>query len=164
MVAWGHTATGALIGAASYSYFSDKPLEGLFIAGAAGIISHYIIDLIPHGHFVSDKILEKNLWKIILFDFLLSVFIFLFVIYQTSGPGLKFLFIFFGISGAIFPDVLKGMYLFKINKADRLFSAERKFHEGTHWYGIKERLTMLSFTDIWQVAVVLVCLYLVVKI
>ncbi len=54
MVGFGHTAVGATVGLITYSYLaSDKDLEGLVIAGAAGVISHYITDFIPHGHFVA---------------------------------------------------------------------------------------------------------------
>lgn len=164
MIAWGHTATGAVTGAITYSFISDKPIEGLIIAGAAGVVSHYLIDLIPHGHFVPDKILKQNLWKIILFDFLLSVFLFLFVVFQTSGLGLKLLFVLFGIGGAVFPDAFNGVHLFGVVKSSKLFKAERRFHEGTHWYGVGESLPMLSKTDTWQVLTILFCLYLVTKI
>lgn len=164
MIAWGHSATGAIIGAVAYNFFADKPILGLVIAGSAGLVSHYLLDLVPHGHFVPDKRLKENLWKIVLFDFLLSAFIFLFAVLESSGFGLNFLFVFFGIIGAVVPDCFNGIHLFGIIKRVGLFKLERKFHEGTHWFGIGEKLPMLSWIDLWQVATVFICLYLIVRI
>ena len=52
MIAFGHTAVGAAIGYYSFTYFgSGQPVEALLVAGTVGVISHYITDIIPHGHF-----------------------------------------------------------------------------------------------------------------
>ena len=53
MIAIGHTSVGVIVGTAAYQLLPDTislPWQ-VIITGTAGIASHYLMDLMPHGHY-----------------------------------------------------------------------------------------------------------------
>src|SRR4051812_20768009 len=107
MIAFGHTAIGATIGAYSYHIFgSNDLLTGLTVTTVAGVASHYIFDLIPHGHFFRENEYRKKVKYAIVFDLFLSVALFLSVQYLSHGFGISMLYLLFGIGASQFPDVI----------------------------------------------------------
>ncbi len=55
MVAFGHTAIGVGVGMVTFHLVGDaNPVLGSVTALGGGIVSHYLADLVPHGHFFED--------------------------------------------------------------------------------------------------------------
>lgn len=162
MVAFGHTAVGTIIGVTAYSFLNPGDLaSGLIAAGAFGVVSHYITDFIPHGHFVGPDQLKKYLTPIIIFDVLLPIFLILGALYLKEGFSPKFFYIMFGIGGAQLPDVLDGLIFVNVIKTKGLLKMENKFHQALHWHGTGSRSLLLGIRDIWQAAMIVFALYLV---
>src|SRR5258708_19696354 len=137
MVAFGHTAVGALVGLGVYNYIgSSDPVLGLAAAAGSGIVSHYVADFIPHGHFFSHKDFKRKVIWAILFDFLLSVVILSGSVWLAEGFSLKFWYILFSIGGAQLPDILDGWYYLKVIPNKGIFKTENSFHRSMHWHGI----------------------------
>lgn len=164
MVSFGHTAVGVIIGVTAYHYLGQGNLaEGLLITGGAGVISHYIADFIPHGHFFMPHGYKKGLLPVIIFDLALSLIIFLGVLYLRVGFGNIFLYCLFGIGGSQLPDVVDGLIYINVLKAKGLLKLENKFHEGVHWHGKNSKTLILGLKDIWQLFIVLAALLLISK-
>lgn len=162
MVAFGHTAVGSLVGLVSYRAFGSGDIAlGLVATGFAGVLSHYLMDLVPHGHFFTDpRKYDKLIIWVILFDLLLPVLFFLAAAHLTGRSGTEILYILFGIGGAQLPDVFDGLKRIKLlPKTTRplfigkILGAENKFHMSTHWHGKEEKALLISILDVWQFSV-----------
>ncbi len=168
MIAFGHTAIGSLIGLGGYELFKNQsPIIGMVTTGSLGVVSHYIADFIPHGHLFKHNEYGKRIIWAILFDFLLSFGLFIYVAYQNFGFDLKFWYIFFGIGGSNLPDVLDGLIYIKFLPKIGLIKLENDFHQSTHWHAIWKRGKLidglpLGKRDIWQLT--MVCLALLILI
>lgn len=163
MLAIGHTAVGVIVGFTAYQFLGQGDLAtGLAIAGAAGIVSHYIADFIPHGHFVKPKKLKQYLPVIIFFDLFLPIFLILGGMYLKDGFNEKLLYILFAIASAQLPDVLDGLIFINVFKRKGLIKTEYDFHQGLHWHGRDDKTLLLGIYDIWQIAMILFALYLVI--
>ena len=157
MVSFGHTAIGVVIGISAEKYFVQGNLiTGLITTGGIGVLSHYIADFIPHGHFAMPKGFKKGILKIIIFDLFLSIVLFLGAIYLKEGVSSTFLYVLFGIGGSQLPDVLGGLVEIKAIKAKGLLKVENAIHEGMHWHGHGNKTLLLSLLDVWQLIVVLI--------
>jgi hypothetical protein len=155
MVSFGHTAVGVIVGVTTFQYLGQADLAtGLIIAGSAGVISHYIADFIPHGHFNMPKGYKKDILKIIVFDLFLSIILFLGITYLKQGFSRHFWYILFGIGGSQLPDVIDGLIYTNLLKAKGILKAENNLHEAVHWHGVLH----LGKKDIWQVLVVITAL------
>lgn len=154
MVAFGHTGVGTLIGIASYQVFGKGDIAlGLIATGALGVLSHYLMDLIPHGHFFKDQSYSKYILLVILFDLFLPVLFILGLAHFLEKSGTEILYILFGIGGAQLPDILEGLRRMELLPKGGILRWENKLHISTHWHGINEKLLMFSVFDIWQAAV-----------
>ncbi|MBI3486257.1 hypothetical protein HY025_04960 [Candidatus Daviesbacteria bacterium] len=164
MIAFGHTGAGASIGLLGYSLYKDSnPILGLGYTAGLGIISHYILDFVPHGHFVKPAKLHKYLIPILVGDVFLSVLIFLGADFLKEGLTLRFLYILFGIGGSLLPDIVDGLMEIKYLPRNLLFKIEYGFHKGLHWHGKDGKTRLLDFIDIWQIALILYSLFLMLK-
>lgn len=169
MVAFGHTAVGALVGVGMYQALGHtQPELGLILAGGGGIISHYVADFVPHGHFFKHPDFKKYIVIDIIFDLFLSIVFYLGLTFMTSGLGWKFWYVLFGIGGSQFPDFIGGLYELKILPHKGLLKIEHDFHEGTHWHGIFKNGKLidgqpLKLYDVWQLSMVLIALVAVVS-
>ena len=162
MVAFGHTAVGASVGLLSYQAFGqNNPIVGLFGAGTLGVISHYVTDFIPHGHFMKTKDFQQKIFWVILFDLLLSIIIFSYSGFASSGISLKLFYILFGIGGAQLPDVLDGLIYIKVLPRKGFFKIENNFHQWLHWHGKGENALTIGLRDTWQLLAILLSLYLI---
>lgn len=162
MIAAGHTAVGVIVGVATYQILGQGDLAtGLIVGGAAGVISHYLTDFIPHGHFVKPDKLKKVLLPIIIFDLLLPIFFLLGFTYLKSGFNERLLYIMFGIGGAQLPDVLDGLIFINILKDKGLIKIENNFHQGLHWHGRDAAALLLGLRDIWQVLTVMIAIFII---
>ncbi len=160
MISFGHTAIGAVVGVGAYSLIPDRPIEGLLIAGATGVVSHYVADFIPHGHFFKHKDYKKKVWGVIVFDLLLSLIIFLGLAFFKLGGGLEFLYILFAIGGSQLPDVMDGLIYIKVVKPRGVIKVENDFHQLLHWHGRYNKALIWGKADVWQVAVVVLGLFI----
>jgi hypothetical protein len=164
MIAFGHTAVGAGVGLIGYHLFgSQSPVIGLTETAALGIVSHYLTDFIPHGHFFR-KTTPNKLFLAVIFDLFVSLILFTLVSFINYGLSIKFWYILFGIGGSQFPDVIGGLYFLKIIPHQGFFKIENKFHwYMVHWHGTLETALLWGKRDIWQVATVLIFLYALFK-
>lgn len=164
MVASGHTAVGVIVGVVAYQFLGQNNLAGgLVVAGIAGVLSHYLTDAIPHGHFVKLKDLKKYLGPIIIFDLLLPIILFLGGIYLRSGLGEKLLYVMFAVGGVQLPDAIDGLIFINIIKTRGAIGLENNFHQGLHWHGRGPTTLLLGWRDLWQLAAILIALYTLFK-
>lgn len=164
MIAFGHTAVGAIVGVGVYNLLPDKPIEGLLAAGTVGVVSHYITDFIPHGHLFKHNQYKKKVWGIIVFDLLLSLSIFIGLSLMFFGPSMEFLYILFAIGGAQLPDVIDGLIYIKVIKPRGLIKIENDFHQWLHWHGSYNKALLWGRRDIWQVLTVFLALFILFRI
>jgi hypothetical protein len=169
MVAFGHTAVGTLVGLGVYHYLgTSQPEVGVIVAGGAGIISHYVTDFIPHGHFFKHRDFKRLVKWDILFNFCLSVLFFAGVAFSQVEFGWKFWYVLFGIGGAQLPDILDGFYYLEVLPHSGLFKIENSFHQNTHWHGIFKHGKLvdgqpLRKSDFWQLAVFIIAFLVLVS-
>lgn len=162
MIAFGHTAVGSMVGLASYHYLGEtNTAVGLLMTGSFGVISHYIADFIPHGHFVKLQDIPKYVLHIIVFDLLLSLLIFIGFALSRTGLELLTWYILFGIGGSQLPDVIDCLIDIKKLPKKGLLKLEFNFHQSTHWHGTGNKALMWGISDLWQVSVVIISLILI---
>lgn len=164
MIAFGHTAVGTIVGVSAYQILGTGDLlSGLIITGTAGVASHYLTDVIPHGHFIRN-IRKDNILPIIFFDLLLSLVLFTTLAFYKNGFAPEFWYILFGIGGAQLPDVLDGLIYIKVLPAKGIIKYEFYFHQLLHWHGNGQKTLILGLRDIWQLLVVLFAVVFLLKI
>lgn len=163
MVSFGHTATGTIVGLAVYNLIPSHSVEGLLLATGAGIVSHYIFDLVPHGHWFRHKDYKKKIFNVIILDLLLFFLVFVGIAYHRFGLNIELLYILFGIGGAQLPDILDGFIYIGVIKKKGFFKIENNFHQATHWHGALNKSLIWGKRDIWQVIVLVLALLLVWK-
>lgn len=164
MVAFGHSAVGVSVGVVTYSAFaSHNPVLGLAVAGALGIASHYLCDLIPHGHFVKFNDLKKKIFVVIVFDLIFSILLFSGAEFLKNGLTLRLLYILFGIGGALIPDVIDTSININLLPYKGFFKYEYDLQQLMHWHGSKEKGLPIGWWDISQFGLVILALYLTFK-
>lgn len=100
-----HAAIGALIG-------EQLPTHP-YLAFALGAISHFLVDIIPHGDtqlykdYVAGKKVRRSIAYTII-DAILAIFLVLFF-FNTIQSGAKFS-VTMGIIGSVFPDLVVAVY------------------------------------------------------
>lgn len=162
MVATGHTAIGVIIGITAYNLIGQNNLvAGLIVCGGLGVVTHYLFDAIPHGHFFSDKDLKKKIKSIIILDVLLPIVLFLFSLYLKDGLTTKLFYVLFAIGGSQLPDVIDGLIYTDIIKPISFLKHEIKFHQIIHWHSHNPNVLLISIIDIWQVLIVLFAFFFV---
>lgn len=160
MIAFGHTAVGVMVGLATEKYLGAGNLAtGLISAGTFGVVSHYLTDFIPHGHFFA-KGYKKKILNIIIFDLALSIILFLLTAYWKFGINEMLFYIMFGIGGSQLPDVLDGFIHIGYLKANGLVKLEFDFHQWIHWHGKGPNTLILGLRDIWQLVTVFSAWYM----
>ncbi len=163
MIAFGHTAVGTIVGITTFNLLGQGDLAtGLVLSGTAGVISHYLMDALPHGHFSMPHSYKKSIVSIIIFDLFLSIVIFLGAVYLNNGFGEKLFYILFGMGGSQLPDVIDGLIHIRILKAKGLLKIENNIHQKIHWHGKGNKTLLLGLRDIWQILVILFALLLVI--
>ncbi len=165
MIAFGHTGIGIGVGLGTYYLLGDSnPTLTLLTAGSAGFVSHYLADLVPHGHFTNFKDYKSKVWKPIVFDLGLTFLIVFVLSYFKFGFSLKTWSILFGIGGAQLPDVIDGLMYLGLLPIKGPLKLENKLHILTHWHGKFEKGLMWDLKrDIYQVIIYLLALLLIIK-
>lgn len=162
MIAFGHTAIGTLVGVYSYGLTQGSADNlSLAIPLGAGIVSHYVTDFIPHGHFMGDafKNFSKTLVGILIFDLAFSVVLFAGISYMLFGVNTLLFYILAGVAGSQLPDVIDGLMGIKVLPKKGFLKKENNFHQLVHWHGSYEKALIIGFLDIWQLAVVIFTLW-----
>lgn len=166
MVAFGHSAVGTIVGIGTYHLIaehSDLAL-GLIAAGFAGVVSHYLMDLMPHGHFFRGEAnFKKYINLVIIFDLFLPILLILSLAHFFNKSALEILYILFAIGGAQLPDILMGLEKQNLLYKTKIFQLESRFHMSTHWHGIGERALLFNKGDIWQFLAFILALVLIIK-
>jgi len=159
MIAFGHTAVGTLVGIGTYQLLGGStPVLATGVAFGVAIASHYITDLVPHGHLIHFKDYKKKVKYVIVLDLALSVLLFSWLAYSKHGLGWETIYILAGIAGAQLPDVLDGLIYTGYIPERGIVKIEAKFHQETHWHGKFENALMWGRRDIWQITTVLIAL------
>jgi hypothetical protein len=141
----------------------------LLAAGAAGLVSHYVTDFIPHGHFIRHNQFKSKVYLEIIFNLFLSIALVVCLIYMKEGLSLKLWYVLFGIGGAQLPDVLDGLIYTNFLPRRGILKIENNFHQSTHWHAIWKNGKIIDGLpweffkrDIWQVMVALITLYILI--
>ncbi len=166
MLSFGHTAVGVASGLTVYHFLGNSsPAITVLAAGSAGLTSHYLTDILPHGHFfvTKDKNFNRNIILTILFDFLSPALLFLYLIYQQTGLSILLFTILFAIGGAQLPDILDNLIGLKVLPRKGILKFENHYHQMTHWHGSGDHGLLLSWFDLWQVTVFLTVLGIVIS-
>ncbi len=154
MVLSSHTALGAAIGSVV-----TNPFWGF----VAGIISHHLVDIIPHTDVGSYGGSVHNLFKErkILIFFIVDAFLALLILLV----GLKLsndLFILSAVTGSVLPDVIDNSPLWSPHLRKKFpFNYYHFFHEKFHCTITERRYLWLGYLT--QVLIIMASLYLVVK-
>lgn len=163
MVAFGHTAVGTLVGVVSYKILGQGDIAlGLIITGFIGWVSHYLTDLIPHGHFFREGFEQKIIW-VIIFDLLIPVLFILGLAHYFAKSYIEILYLLFGIGGAQLPDVLSGLRNIRVLPKINILNKEYNFHMSTHWHGQEENALLFTIKDIWQVLLFILAVLVLVS-
>lgn len=160
MIAFGHTAVGTIVGV-SVIKLGLPSEQALPIALGIGIISHYMADFIPHGHFFKAREFKSaKILLAIVFDLFLSLLIFSALSLYLFGFSNNLLVILFAIAGSQLPDCLDGLIRIDVIPKKGLIKNEFRFHQLVHWHGRENNGLMWGKLDIWQVLTVFLGLYL----
>lgn len=174
MIASGHNSSAALL-AISAIYVNEQTsvldsfpalLACLFIVG---IISHYLTDLVPHGHYKEPEMALKHYMAkpkeerrsipritllIGLADLLVSLFIFITIFWVLLGLS-SLIYLGVAFAGTQLPDLIMIANKSGIVSGNKFVQLEESFHGGPiHWHDQKNgRARLWSWTDIWQILV-----------
>ena len=165
MIAVGHTAVGVMVGvAASHILPTNPPLLITVVASAvAGLASHYLMDLVPHGHYDFDFSNPSPREKLRLSaDLLLPIVLALGVVAWRHGASSEFWLVAAGIGGAQLPDIVNGVRARGWLPQWSWLEAEGRFHMSTHWHNphdsqaaTREGGRKLGVSDLWQLVMVI---------
>lgn len=144
-----HAAAGVIIAQKAFSPFN---------AFIIGVISHFVLDFIPHGdrkliRWFSKKINRDLILSLNIFDAFITIVYILYIYSYTILPNPHNLF--WAILGSILPDFLN-IYSQIVNP--KILTSYSKFHEAIHDYipskmTVKEGLTL-------QLVLIVVLIYI----
>ena len=170
MIAIGHTSVGVIVGTAAYQLLPDTislPWQ-VIITGTAGIASHYLMDLMPHGHYnmnlsqPSRKQILKLVADVVVPATLIAAYMLI-----THGLNSITWLVGAGIFGAQLPDVIMGLRRRQLLPNWSWLASEAEFHASTHWHNPKDQHhatneggRKLGVTDLWQAGIVVLALIL----
>lgn len=174
MIAIGHTSVGVILGTAATQFIPPLTLNlpiQIILVGAAGLASHYLMDIMPHGHYEFDQKQISNRQKLYFsLDFILPILIIAFYLLTTHGFDRVTWLIGAGILGAQLPDVLMGLRNKNMLPNWNLFKIESHYHSQTHWHNPKDASKAttqggrkLGLSDTWQLIVGIIATILLIK-
>lgn len=152
MLAIGHVAVGFSLGLLAAQTIGNPGLA-LAVGFSGGLASHYLTDLIPHGHITAGSDSPYDSFLIFL-DLILGGAVFLLLGFVMFGLTLKFLTITLGMAGSILPDFFEAGRRYGLYPHTGVFRLEMDFHHWTHWHGSGKRTLPIRIYDLWQVLVV----------
>lgn len=165
MVILGHAGVGAMSGIAVHQAFHQQvPFTWvLVIALIIGVLSHYVTDWIPHGHYHINLGYPGTVANIaILVDFAGSVLLMLVLTWLAVGFSLMWWVVAATVFGAILPDVAEVLQDYKIITRWRWLRIHTSFHQGfLHWHNSGGRPLPWRLVDIWQIAIAFVAVFVI---
>ena len=174
MIAVGHTSVGIVLGVATTELLHPStlplPLE-IVAVGAAGLASHYLMDLVPHGHYdFNQQGLTRRQKLTFGLDFILPISLVVIYLLASFGLGRISWLVGAGILGSQLPDLLMGLRSKKLLPDWPWLSVEAQFHSQTHWHNptnpvnaTQEGGRKLAISDLWQVAMCALALILLTQ-
>ena len=174
MIAVGHTSVGIVLGVATTEILHPSilplPLE-IVAVGAAGLASHYLMDLVPHGHYnFNQQGLTQRQKLTFGLDFILPICLVGIYLLTNFGFGRISWLVGAGILGAQLPDLLMGLRSKKLLPDWSWLSSESHLHSQTHWHNptnpanaTQEGGRKLAISDLWQVAMCILALVLLMQ-
>lgn len=163
MISIGHTAAGYIVGTTVVSITND-PVFGLTAGVLAGLASHYFLDFLPHGHFGKEAEYTKisTTTMFIYLDVFGGGFLFAYLTYLKFGLSINALIVLLSIFAAILPDIVSAVdkVFFGLKLRQSFLKSEHRFHTSTHWHGLGKKTLLLSFLDIWQVALIIFAIFI----
>jgi hypothetical protein len=160
MIAVGHTSVGVLVGLAGSTLLpAEAPLWLLVvITGVAGVASHYVMDLVPHGHYQFDgKTPSRRSVILLSLDLGLPIIIIAIILLAKFGLGPASWLVAAGVAGAQAPDIFDGLLDKGLIPAGRLATKESTIHYRTHWHNPTDPTKAtpqggipLGLADMWQ--------------
>lgn len=130
-----------------------RAIPNPLLAFVAGLISHFVLDLVPHGdehlikhHFTRQRTLRRLLGASLLDGCILAS---LTSLYLWTTPWANTATAIWGLIGALLPDLLQGLYFVTQTKLLRGFN---RLHVAVH--------NLPNFRFTWQTGALLQCLTL----
>lgn len=169
MIAIGHTSIGAVIGMAVASATPGLPLSArLLIVALTAIISHYICDWIPHGHYhVRWHQMSLKTFVLALIDLGLFSSVLLYLAWLHFGLGATFLIVMLGMTAAMLPDFFEGSVRIGLIPQWRWVRAHHYFHiKKMHWHSkpLSQIIRLprpIQMTDMWLLGLFAVAVQIV---
>ena len=174
MIASGHNSTAALLAVTAIHINEQTDLLNsypllLTCLFVVGIISHYLTDLIPHGHYKQPEMALKHYMArpkaerksiptitllIGLADFMLSLIVFIVIFWILLGTS-SLIYLGVAFAGTQLPDLIMIANKSGIGSNNKFVQIEQSFHGGPiHWHDQKNGQARLwSWTDTWQILV-----------
>lgn len=165
MVILGHASVGAISGIAVHQAFHQQApfMWVLLIALVIGVLSHYVTDWIPHGHFHINLGYPSTIANAaILVDFIGSVLLMLVLTWLAAGFAMVWSVVAVTVFGAVLPDVVEVLQNHKILPRWRWLKAHTRFHiKYLHWHNANGRPLPWRWIDVWQVAVAAIAVFVI---
>lgn len=169
MIAFGHSSFGVIAGAVVIATLGQAGVSTwllLIVAFLFGIITHYIGDFIPHGHykFGAKHISIKSL-TIFSLDFFGAILFLLSLTYIQVGFGLELLIFGAAIAGAQLPDIWEAAVDLEFVPNSTFAQSHRHFHyDILHWHNEPKHSRTgrpIRLSDLWQVGVFLISIWII---
>lgn len=173
MVSSGHASVGALIGFAIVKTVpaSAHPFLIIITAFLAAILSHYVCDFVPHGHyFILLKKLTTRSMTILFFDTFGATALILLLALLAFGLSPSFFIIAAAIIGAQLPDAFEGLVDLKIIPTGRFSKIHRYWHfKIIHWHNeptskLPGHGRPIRWTDLWQLITFMLAILVLLRV
>lgn len=165
MVSFGHSSGGVII---AIAVARSLPQLGvgtqLALIIILAVLSHYLLDYIPHGHYKFEfPRASRNSWALLLIDGVGGALLVLSAITWRYGTGQMLLLAATGLAAANLPDVFTAAVKMGFIPQWLWVKAHQKLHLGTiHWHSPHPSHPLpWGARDIWQVGLACVCLVLI---
>lgn len=167
MIILGHASIGTVAGIAIHQSLAPQlPLIAIMaIAFVVGLVSHYLTDAIPHGHYhINLRYPSAAATRTLYIESIGSIVLMLLLVWLNVGVVPLWWVITACITGAVLPDFVEAMQNYKIIPRTRWLRAHTRFHtKFLHWHNVADRPRPWNITDIWQVATAVVAIMFIVN-
>lgn len=170
MIAVGHSSVGVLVGVAVLSVARPATPVWILVALALilAVISHYVCDFVPHGHYYIDnkKLTARSIGTLFV-DFIGGVVLLLALATRKYGVGPELLVVAAGMLGALAPDMFESSIKLKLIPKTAMVKREMAFHGAMHWHDeptspLPHGARPIRWTDLWQLAMLAAAIYVLI--
>lgn len=171
MIGFGHTSVGVLVAIVVERAIPTVPLwSQALTVFVVSLVSHYIMDVVPHGHYTYDPKHPFSKQALILwFDLVGFAGLILLLVWWQYGWGSQLLLVAVGIVGAQLTDVWDWVVVANgWVPLEGIVLKHRRLHQWTHWHDNvdsngKRTGRWLTWWDLWQVVVALLAITLLMS-